>query len=64
MISFEVEQPILNSLYEEPAEHWWIEEGRSPERRRGRGRRATSTATRARRTRRRAPAARRRGPLS
>ena len=31
--SFEVGEPILSSPYEEPAEHWWIEEGRSPERR-------------------------------
>src|SRR5438309_633496 len=31
--SFEVAQPILSSPYEEPAEHWWIEEGRLPERR-------------------------------
>jgi len=30
--SFEVEQPILNSPYAEPAEHWWIEEGRVPKR--------------------------------
>src|SRR3990170_559614 len=36
MSSFEVGEPILNSPYEEPGEHWWIEEGRSPERRRGR----------------------------
>ena len=34
--SFEVGEPILNSPYEEPAEHWWIEEGRSPQRRPGR----------------------------
>ncbi len=36
MSSFEVEQPILNSPYAEPAEHWWIEEGRAPKRRPGR----------------------------
>ena len=28
MSSFEVERPILNSPFEEPAEHWQIEEGR------------------------------------
>jgi type III restriction enzyme len=33
MSSYEVEQPILNSPYEEPAEHWHIEEGNAPERR-------------------------------
>jgi len=32
MTAFEVEQPILNSPFEEPAEHWQIEEGRAPER--------------------------------
>jgi type III restriction enzyme len=30
--AFEVEQPILNSPFEEPAEHWQIEEGHAPER--------------------------------
>jgi type III restriction enzyme len=34
--AFEVEQPILSSPFEEPPEHWWIEEGRLPERRAGR----------------------------
>lgn len=38
MSSFEVDQPILNSPYFEPAEHWYIEEGLSPERRIGRRR--------------------------
>jgi type III restriction enzyme len=33
MADFEVPEPILNSPYEEPAEHWSIEEGASPERR-------------------------------
>ena len=36
MSAFEVEQPILNSPYEEPAEHWQIEEGHSPKRLPGR----------------------------
>jgi type III restriction enzyme len=36
MNSYEVEQPILNSPYEEPAEHWHIEVGVPPERRPGR----------------------------
>ena len=34
--AFEVAEPILSSPYEEPSEHWWIEEGRLPERRPGR----------------------------
>jgi type III restriction enzyme len=34
--SFEVEQPILNSPFAEPAEHWGIEDGKAPERRTGR----------------------------
>jgi type III restriction enzyme len=34
--SFEVEQPILNSPFEEPAEHWLIQEGRAPKREFGR----------------------------
>lgn len=33
---FEVAEPILNSPFEEPKEHWWIEEGVPPERRQGR----------------------------
>jgi type III restriction enzyme len=32
MTAFEVEQPILNSPFEEPAEHWQIEEGTAPKR--------------------------------
>lgn len=36
MNNFEVEQPIRNSPYEEPSEHWHIEEGRLPEIRSGR----------------------------
>ncbi|TLD43375.1 MAG: Type III restriction-modification enzyme, helicase subunit [Candidatus Jettenia ecosi] len=36
MNNFEVEQPIRNSPYEEPSEHWHIEEGRLPEIRDGR----------------------------
>jgi type III restriction enzyme len=36
MSSYEVEQPILNSPYDEPAEHWHIDEGKPPERRPGR----------------------------
>lgn len=31
MNNFEVEQPIRNSPYDEPAEHWHIEEGQPPE---------------------------------
>jgi type III restriction enzyme len=34
--SFEVDEPILSSPFDEPAEHWWIEEGKLPERRGGR----------------------------
>jgi type III restriction enzyme len=34
--AFEVEQPILNSPFAEPAEHWQIEEGASPKRASGR----------------------------
>ena len=36
MSSYEVEEPILNSPYEEPAEHWHLEEGLLPEKRKGR----------------------------
>ena len=36
MRSLEVPQPILNSPYEEPREHWWIVGGEPPERRPGR----------------------------
>ncbi len=36
MSSFEVESPILCSPFAEPGEHWWIEEGRMPDRRAGR----------------------------
>jgi len=32
MSTFEVEKPILNSPFKEPAQHWKIEEGRAPER--------------------------------
>ncbi len=32
MSAFEVEQPILNSPFEEPKEHWRIEEGHAPKR--------------------------------
>jgi type III restriction enzyme len=32
MTAFEVEQPILNSPFLEPAEHWQIEEGHAPKR--------------------------------
>ena len=35
-IAFEVAEPILSSPFEEPPEHWWIEEGKLPERRAGR----------------------------
>ncbi|HET8895378.1 MAG TPA: hypothetical protein VFM96_14905, partial [Gaiellaceae bacterium] len=38
MSSFEVEQPILNSPFEEPVEHWHIEEGKAPQRAKGRRR--------------------------
>jgi type III restriction enzyme len=38
MSSFEVEQPILNSPFEEPLEHWLIEEGKAPRRAQGRRR--------------------------
>ena len=34
--AFEVAEPILSSPFEEPPEHWWIEEGMLPERRPGR----------------------------
>jgi type III restriction enzyme len=36
MPDYEVPEPILNSPYKEPAEHWNIEEGASPEKRQGR----------------------------
>ena len=36
MSGYEVSNPILNSPYKEPEEHWHIEEGREPERRSGR----------------------------
>ena len=36
MSSFEVPQPILNSPFEEPREHWWIVAGQPLERRSGR----------------------------
>ena len=36
MSTFEVSEPILNSPFEEPKEHWWIVEGEVPERRSGR----------------------------
>lgn len=36
MSSFEVPEPILCSAFEEPTEHWWIQEGEAPERRSGR----------------------------
>src|SRR6266545_2749171 len=38
MSSFEVEQPILNSPFEEPLERWQIEEGKAPQRAKGRRR--------------------------
>src|SRR5437762_1385872 len=38
MSAFEVDQPILNSPFEEPAEHWQIEEGQTPKRLRERRR--------------------------
>ena len=38
MSSFEVEQPILNSPFDEPAEYWQIEEGKPPRRVAGRRR--------------------------
>ena len=31
-----VENPIINSPYEEPGQHWHIEEGKSPRRQEGR----------------------------
>jgi type III restriction enzyme len=34
--NYEVSEPILNSPFEEPAEHWYLSEGSQPERRRGR----------------------------
>jgi hypothetical protein len=36
MSTFEVEQPILNGPFDEPAEHWQIEEGQEPKRIEGR----------------------------
>ena len=38
MSNYEVEQPILNSPYDEPDEYWHIEEGAPPERKEGRRR--------------------------
>jgi type III restriction enzyme len=34
--SLEVDTPILCSPFDEPDEHWWIEEGKTPDRRSGR----------------------------
>lgn len=34
--SFEVDEPILTSPFEEPGEHWVIEDGKPPERKKGR----------------------------
>lgn len=34
--NYEVPEPILNSPFEEPKEHWYIREGETPERRAGR----------------------------
>ncbi|MGH8470961.1 MAG: BPTD_3080 family restriction endonuclease, partial [Gammaproteobacteria bacterium] len=36
MSNYEVPEPILNSPFEEPAEHWYISEGSLPERRKSR----------------------------
>jgi hypothetical protein len=36
MENFEVETPILNTPFDEPAEYWLIEDGKMPERMRGR----------------------------
>ena len=36
MSDYEVPEPILNSPFDEPAEHWHIVEGETPERRPGR----------------------------
>ncbi|HZU45410.1 MAG TPA: DEAD/DEAH box helicase family protein, partial [Terriglobales bacterium] len=36
MATYEVPQPILNSPYDEPRWHWWIEEGQPCEKREGR----------------------------
>ena len=36
MSAYEVPQPILNSPFEEPKEHWHIVEGETPEQRAGR----------------------------
>jgi len=36
MSGFEVNEPILNSPFEEPSLHWWIQEGEVPEKRLGR----------------------------
>ncbi len=36
MNTFEVPEPILNTPFEEPREHWWIIEGQTPEKRQGR----------------------------
>lgn len=38
MRTFEVEQPILNSPFAEPREHWCLEEGHAPRREQGRRR--------------------------
>lgn len=36
MRDFQVSDPILNSPFEEPREHWWLSQGEPPERREGR----------------------------
>ncbi len=38
MSAYEVEQPILNSPFEEPSEHWLIQEGQAPKKEKGRRR--------------------------
>jgi len=36
MSSYEVPEPIINSPFDEPKQHWHIEEGKDPELRPGR----------------------------
>jgi hypothetical protein len=46
MSSYEVPEPIINSPFDEPKQHWHIEEGKDPELRPAGGRPCISIATR------------------
>jgi hypothetical protein len=46
MTGFEVPEAIICSPFEEPAHYWYLEEGREPEKRGGRGRPSTTIRSR------------------